>query len=371
MTKPVTKREFLKTSGKVAAGAAIGVVGLNTLKGNQLFGQEEQFPWPWQYAILDPDQARVLAHKYYWSGYGCCSGVFGGVVDLLKVAVGNPWNYMPIQAMLFGRGGGVSWGTLCGAINGGAAVISLCVPAADQVGLINELWGWYCSENLPSDVANSFATEGKYEMHKYDEALPQNISGSPLCHVSVSQWCLIAGNKVGDIERQERCARITGDIAAKTVELLNAYLNKQFTPTFQDSDEVKACLACHGPSGSNNVMTHMECGDCHSDAHAGVIEKNGGFPSGSKISQNYPNPFIGSTKIGISVPKAEHVQVEISDIKGNVVAVLVNNELLDRGDYTLTWDGTDYSGKALPGGTYFARMVTSGYMKTIKMVMVQ
>lgn len=371
MTKPISKREFLKTSGKVAAGAAAGVVGLNVLNGNKLFGQDEQFPWPWQYAILDPDAARVLAHKLYY-GYGCCAGAFGGVVNLLKTTVGGPWVNIPIQSMLYGKGGGVGWGTLCGAINGGAAVISLCVPAADQTGLINELWGWYCSENLPSNTANDFATQGKYEVHNYDEALQQNISGSPLCHVSVSQWCIVANKKVSDKERAERCGRITGDIAAKTVELLNAYTNKTFVPTFKDSDDVQDCLGCHGATGSmNNVMTHLECKSCHPTPHTGIIESNGGFSSGFEIFQNTPNPFIGSTKFGISLPHAERVQVEISDVWGNLVDVLLDNELLEMGNYTMTWDGRNYEGNSVPSGTYFARMTTKQFMKTIKMILIQ
>ena len=97
------------------------------------------------------------------------------------------------------------------------------------------------------------------EIVNYEGEVPQNVSGSPLCHVSVSQWCILADKKVHDIERKERCARIAGDIAAKTVEVLNAHFAETFVGCFTDSDGVLACLSCHGGAGKDNVMTHMEC----------------------------------------------------------------------------------------------------------------
>jgi len=149
-------------------------------------------PWPWPYQALDPDEARVEAHYLYWNGKDCSSGVFGGLINKLAAAIGEPWTSLPMEILLFGRGGGVGWGSLCGTLNGGAALISLVTDKASSGPLITELWGWYTTEMLPTDTANDFATNGQYLVHNYDEALPQNISGSPLCHVSVTEWCVMA-----------------------------------------------------------------------------------------------------------------------------------------------------------------------------------
>jgi hypothetical protein len=98
-------------------------------------------------------------------------------------------------------------------------MISVVTEKAPSGALIDELWGWSTTELLPSDAAN----EAFYETIKMEGALPQSVSGSPLCHASVSQWCLVADKSVGSTERKERCARLAGDIAARTVEVLNTH----------------------------------------------------------------------------------------------------------------------------------------------------
>lgn len=126
---------------------------------------------------------------------------------------------------------------------------------------------------LSTDQANQIAVNGQYLVHNYDQALPQNISGSPLCHISVTEWCITAQKKVSDVERKERCARVTGDIAAKTVELLNAHFAGNFVPTYVDPATVATCMGCHGSGVLNNVMTKMECTSCHGDnPHPNSVE---------------------------------------------------------------------------------------------------
>lgn len=360
----ISKREFLKNTGKVALGAAIGVAGFNATK---IFA-DDQYPWPWPYAVLDPDAARIAAHDFYWNDLDCSSGVFAAIVSLLRQTVGAPWTNMPYETLLYGRGGGAGWGTLCGTLNGAAAIISLVVNKADSTALINEVWGYYMTENLPTAKSNEFAIQGKYTVHKYDQDLISNISGSPLCHPSVSQWCNVANKKTGDTERKERCGRIAGDIAAKTVEVLNAYFDKTFKATFVDSDGVKGCLTCHGSNGKANVFTHMECSTCHPNPHgSGIVENLSKDASDYKLFQNYPNPFSGSTNIQFSIPKAEKVQMEIYDLRGDVYATLIDYELYQAGTYSINFNVMDDEGKRLQPGIYFCRIIAGPYMNTIKM----
>ncbi len=365
----ISRKDFLTNSSKYAMGAVAGVIGLNALAGNKVKAGTNAYEWPWAYTELDPEALRVKAHTLYYSGKDCCSGVYGAFTDVLKEAIGEPWTNMPMEVMLFGRGGGVGWGATCGTLMGGAALISLVVDKAASTGLINELWGWYNSEQLPTDSANA----ATYELIKYDGALPQNISGSPLCHQSVSQWCLVAGKSVGDVERKERCARIAGDIAAKTAELLNAHFAGTFTSTFVDSATVAACLGCHGSAAMNNVMTHMECATCHGDPHEpGTSVEPLHKPATSyELSQNYPNPFNPSTKIQFSIPKESKVQLAIYDIQGSLVTTLINHEVYSPGSYAVDWNGNDVLGKRVSSGVYFARIETGNFMKTVKMNLVK
>lgn len=137
------------------------------------------------------------------------------------------------------QGGGVT----CGAINGAAALISLVTDKATSDKLINELFGWYTQARLPTDASNQLAIDQGYGQNKVNEALPQNTAGSPLCHASVTMWCDLANKKVGDLERKERCGRVTGDCAAYAAFLLNENLLGHFNPVYVVPQEVTACMA--------------------------------------------------------------------------------------------------------------------------------
>lgn len=373
MKNSITRKDFLTNASKAAVGVT-AVAGLSSLLTTATAKAGTKVtPWPWPYQALNADEVRIQAHSLYWNGKDCAAGVFGALVNALANSIGEPWTNLPMEIMLFGRGGGVGWGTLCGCLNGGAALMSLVVDKNPSAPLISELWGWYNETELPTDTANNFATTGQYLVHNFDEILPQNISGSGLCHISVTEWCLTANKKVGDVERKERCARVTGDIAAKAVELLNAYFAGTFTPTYVDPASLTACLGCHGSAVLNNVMTRMDCVPCHGDPHnpSDVIPEGVGIPNEFDLSQNYPNPFNPTTKIQISLPQESKVAVGIYDITGQEVKRLIDHEFMNAGRYTIDWNGTDNFGKKVSSGIYFAKMSNGQIQKTIKMNMVK
>ncbi|NWF88302.1 MAG: T9SS type A sorting domain-containing protein, partial [Ignavibacteriaceae bacterium] len=165
---------------------------------------------------------------------------------------------------------------------------------------------------------------------------------------------------------------ITGDVAAKTVEILNAFFAGTFTPTYADPATVTACLSCHGSAVFNNVMTKMNCEPCHGNPHAGTsVEEIGGPANSFKLSQNYPNPFNPSTKIQFSLPQTEKVRIEIYDIQGNLVKSLVDYELYNAGNYELEWNGTDNNGNKVSSGIYFTKMHAGKFAQTKKMNLVK
>jgi len=370
--KRYSRKDFLSNTTKYVAGAAVGVVGLNTIAGGKLLANTNEYTWPYPYATIDPEVARIKAHTLYWNDMDCSSGVFGGLVECLKEGVGDPWNTFPIEVMLYGRGGGVGWGTTCGTLNGAAALVSLVTDKASSGALINEVWGWYTTENLPTNNANS----ATYEEIKYSGEMPQNISGSSLCHSSVSQWCMVANKKVGDIERKERCARIAGDIAAKTAEVLNAHFASSFVGTFKDPDGNDTCMACHG-TVTSNVMTHMECASCHTNepvhggAYTSVEPISLHKPTTYKLENAYPNPFNPSTTIRFSIPKNEKVRLEVYDIRGKLVNSIIDSEQMNAGTYESKWNGHNNLGEKVTSGIYIARITTGSFMHSIKLNLVK
>lgn len=83
-----------------------------------------------------------------------------------------------------------------------------------------------------------------------------------------------------------------------------------------------------------------------------------------------PNPSGGMTTLSYTVPAgyAGGVQLQILDVSGRVVRGLVDKGQRG-GTYQVSWDGLDDSGRTLPDGVYFAKLVAAGETFTGKIVL--
>jgi len=93
-------------------------------------------------------------------------------------------------------------------------------------------------------------------------------------------------------------------------------------------------------------------------------------PKTTEIKTVYPNPFNPETTIQYSLHKADQVEIEIYNIKGQKVKTLVS-EKQNAGNYQVTWKGKDSNGKSASSGMYFCRMKTSSKVQTRKMMLVK
>jgi hypothetical protein len=100
------------------------------------------------------------------------------------------------------------------------------------------------------------------------------------------------------------------------------------------------------------------------------INSPGLLPLTFSVKNNYPNPFNARTQIVFTVPESSNTQVEIYDCKGQSVRYLVNKPL-DAGEYTLEWDGLNFSGIELPSGLYIANIQSGNHSGTIKMLLLK
>lgn len=228
--------------------------------------------WPLPYTLLDPERVRKLGHQSYYEG-ACCYGSFNAIVCALREAAGAPFDGVVTDMMRYGAGGVAGFGLVCGAPNGAAAAIGLVSDKAAQTELVSELLSWYAATPFPSEASNEYAAKGEYlvEKMKFDGELPQTTSGSALCHVSVTTWCRAAGVAETDPKRAERCARLTGDVAAKAVELLNAKHAGTFKAAAALPSAAASCANCHAESGPARVLDFTNgkenCDLCH-DLHS-------------------------------------------------------------------------------------------------------
>lgn len=260
-----TRRDLLKGM----SGMALGVVvtsGLGALVGcapkeaqaaqaTATPQPQPQFPWPYQ--KVDAVAAAERAYAAYYQG-GCMYGAFEGILGELREKVGGPYLTFPSAMMKYGAGGIAGWGTLCGALNGAAALLYLVLDGKVANPIISELFAWYGSEELPNY---------KPKTPKFD-TIATSAANSQLCHVSVSTWSAKSGFKTGSPERAERCAWLTASVAKYVVELLNQQADSAFKAAHNVPEDVKTCLSCHGKGGQvENVhaTAQSSCTVCHTD----------------------------------------------------------------------------------------------------------
>ena len=103
------------------------------------------------------------------------------------------------------------------------------------------------------------------------------------------------------------------------------------------------------------------------DAMVSVITSNedDALPNGFVLGQNYPNPFNPTTTISYEVSTPGLVTLEVFDLLGRSVSVLVN-ESIAAGEYTVEFDAAD-----LPSGMYLYRLTAGTNVETRKMMLMK
>ena len=71
-----------------------------------------------------------------------------------------------------------------------------------------------------------------------------------------------------------------------------------------------------------------------------------------------PNPFNPRTTLTYSTPEAGPVALRIYDAEGRLVRTLFEGAS-EAGEFSLTWDGRDDTGRGATSGVYFSRLETA------------
>jgi hypothetical protein len=89
-----------------------------------------------------------------------------------------------------------------------------------------------------------------------------------------------------------------------------------------------------------------------------------------RVAQNYPNPFNPVTVIPLSLPQSAHVTIQVINVVGQTVAILVDGEVA-AGEHTFQWNGVGGNGQAVASGVYFYRVCIGDVTETKKMILLK
>ena len=262
------------------AGLSLAAFGLGT----QVYGSvSDQIPdfsgspkeitesGGWKYVPIDAQKTADDSYALFAEGachYASFRAIVTNVANAL-LATGNANDAMlaktylafPFYMMVYGQAGLAFYGSLCGAINGCAAALSVFVPdRADKFAMIRDINVWYEETPLPVYVPKDDQYPGK---------MPTTVAKSILCHLSLDQWVKGTEYTFEGPVRAERCNRLTCDTVVKTVKLLNEYhaeRTKTLAALAPLLPETQSCVQCHSPSqGRYDSLATMNCTACHSE----------------------------------------------------------------------------------------------------------
>ena len=93
------------------------------------------------------------------------------------------------------------------------------------------------------------------------------------------------------------------------------------------------------------------------------------LPERFELGANFPNPFNPSTMIPYQLPAPMQVRLEVFNILGQRIAILVDGEQ-PAGFHTAVWDATDAAGEAVAAGVYLYRLNGAGVQLTRSMLLI-
>ncbi|MBT3234024.1 MAG: T9SS type A sorting domain-containing protein [Calditrichaeota bacterium] len=113
-----------------------------------------------------------------------------------------------------------------------------------------------------------------------------------------------------------------------------------------------------------NVGQHSICyrGQCFGNPN-GVSQSNLLEPVEFSLDNIYPNPFNSSIRLSYGLPVATDVNINIYDLTGRLVDVLVSGSV-KAGNHTAVWDAHDIS-----SGIYMCRLEANGVSKSRKLIL--
>ena len=94
-------------------------------------------------------------------------------------------------------------------------------------------------------------------------------------------------------------------------------------------------------------------------------------PAVSALHPNVPNPFNPTTMIAFDLARTGHVRLDVFDVAGRSVRVLVDGEMLAGRGHRVSWNGLDTNGERVSTGLYFYRLVAGDLTATRKMIVVK
>jgi len=224
----------------------------------------------------------------------------------------------------------------------------------------NHLIRAYLSGRSPRNVEfdNSYILQayiyGDGGQNKFRFCLDDNLPSTAGSYHEVSEWLTI--DWIG-------WRLIEWDLDSDPV---GSWLGNQILEGILRIDSIQLTRGNNNPSTSG-VIYIDELRIVKKEEQLEIVQDASTIPEDFYLSQNYPNPFNGSTIIPFSIPKESNVRLIIYNLKGELIAELLNKKMYS-GDYKEKWNGFDSFGNQVASGVYYYQLFYNGIAKSNQMI---
>ena len=298
----------------------IFVAGLNS-SGSFLWalraGGVNEYDWGSGIAVDDADNVYITGFFDYTAYFGSYQLISNGYHDIFAAKLDSDGNFL--------------WATKAGGI-GGDQAWGIAVDTDANVYLTGFFYG---SASFGTHTVNGY---GYFDIF----AAKLDSDGNWLCALSA-----------GSVNDQDIGYGIAVDASA------NAYLT-----------------GCYEGTATFGLFTQTNAGD--TDIFVAKISPNvladdefaPAISGSSCLTGAYPNPFNSEIAILFKLDRAQIVQADIYNLKGQLIKTLCNG-LKSAGDQHLVWSGDDNRGQPVSSGVYFVKLQTGGSVSIMKLVLVK
>ena len=122
--------------------------------------------------------------------------------------------------------------------------------------------------------------------------------------------------------------------------------------------------------GNGNLSWYSNTGVFKTASQLTGFDEDNITPENFSLEQNYPNPFNPATVINFTLPEQKFVTLRIFDMLGREVRTLISGSI-EKGHYSVTWDGRNSSGLSVTSGAYIYRISAGDYISSRKMLLLR
>ena len=222
---------------------------------------------------------------------------------------------------------------------------------------------WFASPNYPNNANASMTANLDYDLSPYSSVLLTFFRKQA---IRIGDTCFVEASNNGG-STWSRIGAFTDTIYPQIFRYTECDLGPVLSP---DAHHYKMRFRFVSDDTLTWAGIFIDDVGWRVEPMVGVGESGGQVSDAFELLPNYPNPFNPSTSIRFSLPAASDVRLEIFDILGRRVGVLVD-ERLNAGEYNVAWNGTDADGDAAASGIYFYRLTTGQGTRQAKMTLLR